>query len=63
MHPAPLARLCHVLQAHVDQGVLPGAVALVHHQGRTVLHQAVGARRPGADAPAMAHDTLFASTR
>ncbi|MBV7429575.1 MULTISPECIES: serine hydrolase [unclassified Acidovorax] len=59
MHPAPLARLCHVLQAHVDQGVLPGAVALVHHQGRTVLHQAVGAQRPGADAPAMEHDTLF----
>ena len=47
------------LQTHVDQGLLPGAVALVHHQGHTVLHEAVGAQRPGAGAPAMAPDAVF----
>lgn len=54
-----LARLRAVLQTHVDQGVLPGAVALVHHQGRTVLHEAVGVLRPGPGEPAMAADALF----
>ena len=47
------------LQTHVDQGLLPGAVALVHHQGHTVLHEAVGAQRPGAGALAMAPDAVF----
>lgn len=53
------AHLRTALQTHVAQGLLPGAVALVHHQGRTVLHEAVGAQRPGADAPAMAPDAVF----
>lgn len=59
MHPHAFAHLRAALQTHVDQGLLPGAVALVHHQGRTVLHEAVGAQRPGAGAPAMAPDTVF----
>ena len=66
MNPAALTRLQTVLQNHVDQGVLPGAVALVDHQGQTVLHTAVGTQRPtsqseqaGAATPAMAPDTVF----
>ena len=59
MHPPALDRLRDTLEHHVGQGLLPGAVALVHHQGRTVLHAAVGALRPGADAPAMPADAVF----
>jgi CubicO group peptidase (beta-lactamase class C family) len=62
MPTPPLARLRTVLQTHVDQGLLPGAVALVHHQGHTVLHEAVGEQHPGANGqpgPAMARDTVF----
>ena len=62
MNPTALARLRSVLQTHVDQGLLPGAVALVHHRGHTVLHTAVGHQRPpvaGSAVPAMAPDTLF----
>lgn len=59
MHPHAFTHLRAALQTHVDQGLLPGAVALVHHQGRTVLHEAVGAQRPEAGAPAMAPDTVF----
>lgn len=62
MHPTALARLRSVLQTHVDQGLLPGAVALVHHRGHTVLHTAVGHQRPPSAesaVPAMAPDTLF----
>ena len=62
MNPTALARLRSVLQTHVDQGLLPGAVALIHHRGHTVLHTAVGHQRPpGAESavPAMAPDTLF----
>ncbi len=62
MQTPSLARLHTVLQTHVDQGLLPGAVALVHHQGHTVLHEAVGAQHPGANGqpgPAMAADTVF----
>ncbi len=62
MHPTALARLRSVLQTHVDQGLLPGAVALIHHRGHTVLHTAVGHQRPPSAesaVPAMAPDTLF----
>jgi len=62
MNPTALARLRSVLQTHVDQGLLPGAVALIHHQGHTVLHTAVGHQRPPSAesaVPAMAPDTLF----
>ena len=62
MNPTALARLRSVLQTHVDQGLLPGAVALIHHQGHTVLHTAVGHQRPPSAesaVPAMAPDTVF----
>ncbi|MFN4119075.1 serine hydrolase domain-containing protein [Acidovorax sp.] len=63
MHTPALTRLRLCLQHHVDQGLLPGAVALVHHRGRTVLHEAVGALRPGtpdaAPGPTLAPDSLF----
>lgn len=59
MNPTALNRLCTALQRHVDQGMLPGAVALVHHRGHTVLQEAVGALRPGDGAPPMAADALF----
>jgi hypothetical protein len=62
MNPEALARLRSVLQTHVDQGLLPGAVALVHHRGQTVLHEAVGHQRPPSAetaTPAMAPDTVF----
>jgi len=62
MNPHALARLRSVLQTHVDQGLLPGAVALVHHRGRTVLHEAVGHQRPPSAetaTPAMAPDSVF----
>lgn len=57
MDSRSLERLRATLQRHVDDGLLPGAVALVHHQGRTVLREAVGCLRPGG--PAMAADSLF----
>ncbi|CAN7445634.1 serine hydrolase domain-containing protein [Acidovorax sp. LjRoot117] len=59
MNPLALPRLREALQRHVDQGLLPGAVALVHHRGHTVLHEAVGALRPGSGAPPMAADAMF----
>ncbi len=59
MHAPSLTRLLTVLQDHIDRDILPGAVALVHHRGQTVLHEALGAQAPGAGAPAMAPDTVF----
>ena len=62
MNPEALARLRSVLQTHADQGLLPGAVALVHHRGQTVLHEAVGHQRPPSAETAthaMAPDTVF----
>ena len=60
MNPTALARLRTALQTHVDQGLLPGAVALVHHRGRTVLHEAVGAQCP--DAASTTTDAATAKT-
>ena len=61
----PGARAHSVLLDLVTQRVLPGAVALVQHQGRTVLHEAdrpaapANPNQPGMAAPAMAPDTVF----
>ena len=52
MNSTALTRLRSVLQDHVDQGLLPGAVALVHHRGHTVLHEAVGLLKPLASGAA-----------
>ncbi len=59
MHAPSLSRLRTVLQDHINRGILPGAVALVHHRGQTVLHEALGAQAPGAGAAAMAADSIF----
>ena len=59
MNTKALTHLRTALQRHVDQGFWPGAVALVHHRGQTVLHEAVGSLRPGADSPPMATDSVF----
>lgn len=59
MNTTALTHLRTALQRHVDQGLWPGAVALVHHRGQTVLHDAVGSLRPGAGSPPMATDSVF----
>lgn len=59
MNPKALSHLRTALQRHVDQGLWPGAVALVHHRGQTVLHEAVGSLRPGGGSPPMATDSVF----
>jgi CubicO group peptidase (beta-lactamase class C family) len=45
------------LQRHVESGVLPGLVALVHHRGREHV-EAIGTLAFGGDAP-MRRDTIF----
>jgi CubicO group peptidase (beta-lactamase class C family) len=57
-HAPSLETLEHVLQAHVDKGRLPGAVALIAQHGHTVLHTAVGLQNPGQGTP-MAADSIF----
>jgi CubicO group peptidase (beta-lactamase class C family) len=58
MHTASLERLTKVVQADIAAGRLPGAVMLIHKDGKTVLHQALGKRDP--DAPdAMQPDSIF----
>lgn len=50
--------LDRVLQAEVDKGRLPGAVALIARRGQTVLHRAWGQQNP-ADGTPMAADSIF----
>jgi len=53
-----LQTLSNVLQAHVDQGRLPGAVAYIARHGQPVLHQAWGWQDPAAGTP-MTRDSIF----
>ena len=53
-----LLRLTHALQAYVDEGRLPGVVAMVLRNGRVVYHEAVGNRDIEAGAP-MRPDAIF----
>ncbi len=57
-HAPALRNLEQVLQADVDKGRLPGAVALVARHGQTVLHSAIGQQNP-ADGTPMASDSIF----
>lgn len=57
-HAPALRNLEQVLQADVDKGRLPGAVALVARHGQTVLHSAFGEQNP-ADGTPMALDSIF----
>jgi CubicO group peptidase (beta-lactamase class C family) len=50
-------RMHVALRRHVDSGVLPGLVALVHHRGREHL-ETIGTMAFGGDAP-MRRDTIF----
>ena len=52
------AHLVDTLQAEVDKGRLPGAVALIARHGKVVLHEAIGQRDPASGA-AMATDAIF----
>ena len=58
MHTASLERLTKVVQADIASGRLPGAVMLIHKDGKTVLHQALGKRDPDAS-DAMQPDSIF----
>jgi CubicO group peptidase (beta-lactamase class C family) len=53
-----LQRLTDALQQYVDEGRLPGAVALVARNGRVVYQEAVGRRDIELDEP-LASDDLF----
>jgi CubicO group peptidase (beta-lactamase class C family) len=55
---ARLARIDAMLQTHVDQGPIPGAVALVLRDGRPVYQKAVGWADREAHRP-MQMDTVF----
>jgi CubicO group peptidase (beta-lactamase class C family) len=57
MHDTALSHLRATLQSHIDDGLLPGAVAYIQHQGATAFFEAFGARAPGAEA--MAPDSIF----
>ena len=53
-----LKRLSAVLQARVDSGEIPGAVALVARKGRIVYHEAFGFRDRESQSP-MRTDAIF----
>lgn len=57
-HPPALQTLERVLQAEIDKGRLPGAVAWISRGGRTVLHTALGQQNP-ADGTPMGLDSIF----
>lgn len=54
--PRPVQAL---LQSGVATGVFPGAVLVARHDGRTVLHHAVGRLTYDPASPAVTRDTLF----
>lgn len=53
-----LARLTSITQAHVESGILPGAVMLVARNGKIVYLESVGFRDRAANAP-MTEDAIF----
>ncbi|MDI1267980.1 MAG: serine hydrolase [Polaromonas sp.] len=56
--PDHLQRLLAVLQADIDRGRLPGAVALVARRGKIALFESLGQQDPAAGS-AMARDSIF----
>ena len=52
------ARIRQVLQAHIDRGLIPGAVAMIALGGETCFSEALGRRDPAAE-DAMRHDSIF----
>ncbi len=53
------ARAGHLLQAAVDDGQIPGAVALVRWRGEIVLHEAYGSAQRWPQYRPMRRDTVF----
>lgn len=58
MHTEGLKRLDTALRREIDQGLIPGAVLLVHHRGRLVHRLVHGRQDPQAGTP-MHEDGLF----
>jgi CubicO group peptidase (beta-lactamase class C family) len=58
LNRAGLARLRAVLQAHVDEQRIPGAVAVVALGGHVELHESMGQQDPVAGTP-MRNDAIF----
>ncbi|MDP3825553.1 MAG: serine hydrolase domain-containing protein, partial [Polaromonas sp.] len=56
--PDRLQRLLAVLQADIDRGRLPGAVALVARRGKVALFESLGRQDPAAGSP-MTRDSIF----
>ncbi len=56
--PDRLQRMLSVLQADIDRGRLPGAVALVARRGKVALFESLGQRDPAAGS-AMTRDAIF----
>ncbi len=56
--PDRLQRMLSVLQADIDRGRLPGAVALVARRGKVALFESLGQQDPGAGI-AMTRDAIF----
>jgi CubicO group peptidase (beta-lactamase class C family) len=62
--PTPsLAHITRTVQADIDAGRLPGVVMVLHHNGQTLLNQALGLRDPAAPDPTardpMRTDSIF----
>jgi CubicO group peptidase (beta-lactamase class C family) len=58
LSPERLQRLMDVLQADVDSGRLPGAVAMIRRRGQTALLRALGVQNP-VSGLAMSVDSIF----
>ena len=58
LHAASLERISRTIQADIDAGRLPGAVMVLHKDGKTVLNKALGKRDPDAS-DAMQADSIF----
>lgn len=56
--PERLQRLLAVLQADIERGRLPGAVALVARRGKVALFESLGRQDPAAGSP-MTRDSIF----
>ena len=56
--PERLQRMLSVLQADIDRGLLPGAVALVARRGKLALFESLGQQDP-ASGSAMKRDAIF----
>ena len=58
LNPHAAVRIRQVLQAHIERGRIPGAVAMISLGGQTCFSEALGRRDPAA-ADAMQPDSIF----